>query len=205
MELLEGGTLDEAVHTGYDFKESHIVFVANEMLKGLAYLHSRNIAHRDLKAANVMMSVEGQIKLIDFGLAVELGEEGFKTEMVGSPYWMPPEMILRRPHNCQVDIWSMAVCLLELANHEPPSHGSALRCLWSYAIEAPPTLVKADKWSDNFKNFTRACLQQDPEQRARSDELVKHPALHLASKQTDMKQVLRQIFMSEQLKGNGFF
>merc|ERR1711959_42771 len=104
MEFLEGGTLSDACKAR-QFKEDELAFVAREMVRGVAYLHENNLAHRDIKSPNVMMSTSAEIKLIDFGLCRDL-RDGPQTHMVGSPYWMPPEMIKKQPHGLPVDIWS---------------------------------------------------------------------------------------------------
>jgi serine/threonine protein kinase len=115
MEFLEGGTLNEAVKV-HQFSEKHIAYVAREMLKGLKYLHAQGFVHRDLKSANVMMSIDGDIKLIDFGLCADVSE-GERVQMLGSPFWMPPEMIHRKPHGCAVSLsrhkyyLSLSVCV----------------------------------------------------------------------------------------------
>ncbi len=125
MEFMEGGTLREAVLKFQKFNEKQIAYVAYEMLQGLKYLHSLNLIHRDLKSYNIMMSVQGDIKLIDFGLCIEVTPEEMKEEkvqgMVGSPCWIPPEMIKREPYGSKVDIWSLGICLLELAEGKAPN------------------------------------------------------------------------------------
>lgn len=173
MEFLEGGTLHEAIKV-HQFCERHIAYIAREVLKALDFLHNNKFVHRDLKSANVMMSVDGEIKLIDFGLCADVSE-GERTQMVGSPFWMPPEMIRREPHGCpvrsdhffsstlpisthrssviihyththtlsltsenvcyQADIWSFAVCLLEMYLREPPNASSRLRSMFITATE----------------------------------------------------------------------
>lgn len=125
MEHLEGGTLDQ-VAKSVNFTEPQISFVAREVLKALEYLHSENLVHRDLKSSNIMLSIKGEVKLIDFGLCVDISS-GKKTAMVGSPFWMPPEMIRRLPHGAKVDIWSLGICLVELANGCPPNVKSSLK------------------------------------------------------------------------------
>jgi p21-activated kinase 1 len=85
MEFLEGGTLTEA-RKSHNFEEKEIAYIAKELLKGLVYLHSLGIVHRDLKSENIMMSVLGDIKLIDFGLAIDANK--IRPTMVGSPYWL---------------------------------------------------------------------------------------------------------------------
>jgi len=95
MEFMEGGSLQVAV-SKFKLEEEQICYVTKEILRGLRHMHSKNMVHRDLKSANIMLSIHGDIKIIDFGLCVEMG--AVETEnMVGSPFWIPPEMIRKEP------------------------------------------------------------------------------------------------------------
>jgi serine/threonine protein kinase len=153
MELLKGGTLKQAsTNKGVPFSEPEIAFVAREMLTGIHYLHSNQIAHRDLKNLNIMLTIEGGIKLIDFGLAVDLSL-GPRVQMVGSPLWMAPEMIRGVPHSYGVDIWSFTVCMLELANQRPPNARNIKRAMFLCATSGMPPNKFDDpsKWSPDFE------------------------------------------------------
>jgi len=195
MEFMEGGTLTEALK-GFNFEEKHIAFAAKEMLKGIKYLHGRNLVHRDLKSGNIMMTTQGDVKLIDFGLCVDLNEEKEPEHMVGSPFWMPPEMIKRQIYAHSVDIWSFAICLLELANGQPPNRRSALKAMFvAGTVGYPQPFNKPEHWSSNFKDFISRCLEMDPAQRATSDELLKHPFLEKADTKKGMKKILSHIFL----------
>ena len=102
MEHMEGGTLQDAV-TRTKLEETHIAYVTREILRGIRYLHEKGYAHRDLKSANIMLSIFGDVKLIDFGLCIDV-RTGPLTNMVGSPFWIPPEMVQRKDHGCPADI-----------------------------------------------------------------------------------------------------
>lgn len=154
MEYMQGGTLAEAVER-YAFAESSVAYVAREMLRALDYLHGHNLVHRDLKSANVMLTVEGKIKLIDFGLCVDFTQRKL-CHMAGSPFWMPPEMILGIPHGTPADLWSFAICLLELANGEPPNRKSPVRAMFLAATEG--INLSPDKYSGDFIDFLTKCL-----------------------------------------------
>ncbi|PRP84924.1 hypothetical protein PROFUN_07578 [Planoprotostelium fungivorum] len=170
MEFMEGGPLDLAVR-GHTFTEPQIAYIAREITQGLVYLHSEGIMHRDLKSSNIMVSVKGDIKLIDFGLACMVNQ--FPTSMVGSPFWVPPEMIQRIPYDCKVDIWSLGVCLMELANGKPPHSKLALRALFTsgaYGYNEPFDKPKA--WSPAFKDFMSICLKHNPAERASAVTLL---------------------------------
>lgn len=149
MEYMQGGTLAEAVER-YSFAESSVAYVAREILRALDYLHNHSLVHRDLKSANVMLTVEGKIKLIDFGLCVDFTQRKL-CHMAGSPFWMPPEMILGIPHGTPADMWSFAICLLELANGEPPNRKSPVRAMFLAATEG--IHLAPEKYSPEFQDF----------------------------------------------------
>jgi len=193
MEFMQGGTLSEAVEK-YSFAESSVAYVAREMLNALEYLHRNNLVHRDLKSANVMLTVEGKIKLIDFGLCVDHTQRRL-CHMAGSPFWMPPEMILSVPHGTPADIWSLAICLLELLLGTPPNRKSPIRAMFLAATEGV-TIPDLEKRSPELVDFLSKCLQIDQSKRATSSELLRHPFLLKADTQDTMRKILAQIFIS---------
>lgn len=195
MEFLQGGSLSHAIKS-YTFSESQIAYLAQETLKGIEYLHSLNIVHRDLKSANVMLSVEAEIKIIDFGLSTDLNS-GAKTSMVGSPYWVPPEMIHRKPYTEKVDIYSFGICLMELANGHPPHSGCSTKAMFIAATQGYPNpFEKPERFSKECSEFYKACLRIDPSTRPSATELLSMPFLKRADSQDLMKQVLSGIFIS---------
>ncbi|MES1904660.1 MAG: signal transducing kinase of the PAK [Paramarteilia canceri] len=120
MELLDGGSLTTVCDT-IALRENHIAFILRECLKGLSYLHSQKIIHRDIKSDNILISKEGQIKLSDFGYCAVLAKESEKRKtVVGTPYWMPPEVIQRKAHDLTVDTWSLGITMIEMVDGEPP-------------------------------------------------------------------------------------
>jgi len=193
MEFMQGGTLSEAVEK-YSFGETSVAYVAREMLSALEYLHKNNLVHRDLKSANVMLTVEGKIKLIDFGLCVDHTQRKL-CHMAGSPFWMPPEMILSIPHGTPADIWSLGICLLELIIGTPPNRKSPIRAMFLAATEGI-AIPDIEKRSAEFLDFIARCLQIDQTKRATSSELLRHPFLLKADSQDTMKKILAQIFIS---------
>lgn len=199
-EFLEGGTLSEAVKV-HQFSERHIAYVAREILKALKYLHSINFVHRDLKSGNVMMSIEGHIKLIDFGLCCEV-ESGPRVQMLGSPYWIPPEMIKRKPHACPADIWSFAVCVLEMFLKEPPNASSRLYAMFTAAADGISDAIPA-KASSMAKDFLNKCLIVNPAKRATAEELLAHPFVTQPKLEEGIKDVLRGVFVSNSLALSG--
>eukprot|EP01119_Soliformovum_irregulare_P020781 TRINITY_DN6787_c0_g1_i2.p1 TRINITY_DN6787_c0_g1~~TRINITY_DN6787_c0_g1_i2.p1 ORF type:complete len:494 (-),score=106.14 TRINITY_DN6787_c0_g1_i2:164-1456(-) len=171
MEFLEGGTVEQATRV-LNFSEAHIAYVCTQVLKGLEYLHGENLVHRDLKSANIMLSTTAQIKIIDFGLCVDISD-GKKTSMVGSPFWMPPEMIRRQPHDHKVDIWCLGVSMTELANGHAPNNKSALKAMYTVGtVGIPNPLEKPKLWTDNFAGFLAQCLQVEAKDRPSAAELL---------------------------------
>eukprot|EP01102_Stenamoeba_stenopodia_P019607 TRINITY_DN744_c0_g1_i1.p1 TRINITY_DN744_c0_g1~~TRINITY_DN744_c0_g1_i1.p1 ORF type:complete len:579 (+),score=132.05 TRINITY_DN744_c0_g1_i1:180-1916(+) len=203
MEYLEGGTLSQA-RLSHKFQEENIAYIARELLTGITYLHSLNLAHRDLKSANVMLSVEGGVKMIDFGLCADMSQ-GPRDDVCGSPFWLPPEMIKNETHSTPVDLWSYAICLMELANGTPPHEQSATKAMFIAATEGyPQPFDNPDKWSPEMKNFFSKCLVIDPSKRITAKELLKDPWLNKASTKKTMKNILTDIFIRDTLQSVGF-
>ncbi|KAK5579766.1 hypothetical protein RB653_009452 [Dictyostelium firmibasis] len=202
MEFMEGGTFEEAAKA-WKFNENNLAYVAKELLKGLQYLHENNMVHRDLKSANIMMSVEGKVKLIDFGLCEDIASST-PMHMVGSPFWMAPEMIQQKYHSTPVDIWSFAISLLEMANQRPPMMESAVKAMFTVATDGATGFDDPTLWSDCFKDFLSLCLKQDPAERATAEELLKHPFIKKADSRDNMENILKKIFLTNSLMNSGF-
>eukprot|EP01132_Coremiostelium_polycephalum_P000899 gene899-1124_t len=203
MEFMEGGTFEEAAKA-WKFNENNLAYVARELLKGLQYMHENGMVHRDLKSANIMMSVEGKVKLIDFGLCEDVST-GNPCHMVGSPFWMAPEMIQQKPHGTPVDIWSFAISLLEMANQRPPMMESAVKAMFTVATEGADTVFdEPELWSDCFKDFLSRCLKMDPSERATAADLLLHPFIKKADSRDNMENILKKIFLTNSLMNSGF-
>jgi len=195
MEWMDGGTLHEAVVSHHNFMESHIAFVGREILEGLAYLHSLGIIHRDLKSKNIMMSVEGHVRLIDFGLCVHAENSGNKIK--GSPFWISPEMIQGNTLSYKADIYAFGVVLLEMLKKNHPHSKSRVKAMYKAATQEY-NLGKL-KCSEKCKSFLARCLRLKPEDRATASELLKDPFLELADSQAAMKRTLASIFLANRL------
>jgi len=193
MEHIEGGTLSEMIKHQVLY-DKQVAWVAREILKALSFLHSFNFAHRDLKSSNIMISMKAQVKLVDFGLCADFSD-GPRREMLGSPFWMPPEMILNKPHSVQVDIWSLGVILLECFFGSPPYNVSPLLCMYKVATEGLLPVVSQLKEGSEARDFITRCLQMNPDYRETCTELLEHSWLHPSKMDIGIKVLLRQIFV----------
>lgn len=177
IELMSGGALVDLVGEKLPWKEPEIAFVCKEMIKGLAFLHRLHRLHRDIKSDNVLVSLDGKVKLADFGFAIGLTKEAQKRKsIVGTPYWMAPELIRGLAYDGKIDVWSTGITAIEMAEGEPPLiNEQPLRALLLITVNPPPTLRERQRWSEKYHHFLKACLTSDPAKRASTEQLLMHP------------------------------
>ncbi|XP_058834945.1 serine/threonine-protein kinase 10-like isoform X4 [Topomyia yanbarensis] len=180
IEYCDGGALDSImVELEKPLTEPQIAYVCKHMVAGLFHLHKNKVIHRDLKAGNVLLTMDGGVKLADFGVSAKNKHTLQKHDtFIGTPYWMAPELVLcetfrDNPYDFKVDIWSLGITLIEFAQMEPPnSEMSPMRVLLKIQKSDPPKLDQPSKWSKSFNEFLAKALVKDPQQRPSTDVLM---------------------------------
>uniref|UniRef100_A0A8C8ENW2 non-specific serine/threonine protein kinase n=1 Tax=Oncorhynchus tshawytscha TaxID=74940 RepID=A0A8C8ENW2_ONCTS len=183
IEFCPGGAVDATMlELDRGLIEPQIQVICKQMLEALVYLHSIKIIHRDLKAGNILLTLEGDIKLADFGVSAQNTKTLQRRDsFIGTPYWMAPEVVMCEtmkdaPYDYKADIWSLGITLIELAQIEPPHHElNPMRVLLKIAKSEPPTLEQPSKWSREFKDFLKKSLDKNPESRPDAAQLLEHP------------------------------
>ncbi|XP_067680369.1 serine/threonine-protein kinase PAK 4-like isoform X2 [Haliotis asinina] len=194
MEFMEGGALTDIVtHSRMD--EVQIATVCRACLKALAFLHSHGVIHRDIKSDSILLSYDGKVKLSDFGFCAQVTMELQKRKsLVGTPYWMAPEVISRLPYGPEVDIWSMGIMVIEMIDGEPPFFNEPpLQAMRRIRDMPPPKLKNTHKVSPRLQGFLDKMLVRDPTQRATAAELMQHPFLREAGPPSCLMPLLRSL------------
>jgi len=184
MEYCGGGSLQDIYHITGPLTEKQIAFMSRETLQGLAYLHSMQKMHRDIKGANILLTETADVKLADFGVSAQITQTlGKRKSFIGTPYWMAPEVAAverKGGYNHLCDIWAVGVTAIELAELQPPMfdlHPMRALFLMSKSGYKPPTLKDKDKWSATFHSFVKECLIKNPKKRPPAEKMLYHPFL----------------------------
>nr|XP_046266036.1 serine/threonine-protein kinase 10 [Scatophagus argus] len=200
IEFCPGGAVDATMlELDRGLTEPQIKVVCRQMLEALVYLHSMKIIHRDLKAGNILLMLDGDIKLADFGVSAKNNKTLQRRDsFIGTPYWMAPEVVMCEtmkdsPYDYKADIWSLGITLIELAQIEPPHHElNPMRVLLKIAKSEPPTLEQPQKWSREFKDFLKKALDKNPETRPSATQLLEHPFVKSVTSNRPLRELVAE-------------
>ncbi|XP_046607249.1 neither inactivation nor afterpotential protein C isoform X1 [Neodiprion virginianus] len=213
MEFCEGGSVMDLVRglaaSDKKLKEEHIGYILKEVVKALLHLHENNVVHRDVRGNNILLTKNGEVKLVDFGLSRMIkGELGKRKTCIGSPCWMAPEVVTSKDtpetgYGSRVDVWAIGITAIELADGKPPfqdMHPS--RALFQIIRNPPPNLYRPANWTQNFNDFIAECLEKNPDNRPFMAEIMEHPFLsELPENDYPLAQDLKALAMDFSGKG----
>ncbi|XP_068187464.1 serine/threonine-protein kinase 10 [Antennarius striatus] len=200
IEFCPGGAVDATMlELDRGLTEPQIKVVCRQVLEALVYLHSMKIIHRDLKAGNILLMLDGDIKLADFGVSAKNTKTLQRRDsFIGTPYWMAPEVVMCEtmkdaPYDYKADIWSLGITLIELAQIEPPHHElNPMRVMLKIAKSEPPTLDLPHKWSQDFKDFLKKALDKNPETRPTAVQLLAHPFVRSVTSNRPLRELVAE-------------
>ncbi|KAG2235652.1 hypothetical protein INT48_008528 [Thamnidium elegans] len=180
LEYVPGGSIASCLAKTGKFDEPLVRFFTRQILMGLAYLHNRNVLHRDIKAGNILLDQNGVCKITDFGLSKLSGQDkaydphSNNSVMRGTVFWMAPEVVKGTNYNAKVDIWSLGCTVIEmLTGNHPWLDLNMLAALYSLGkYQAPPI---PEYLPEDVKNFLNLCFTINPEDRPTAEQLLTHP------------------------------
>ncbi|KAJ3272570.1 Protein kinase [Terramyces sp. JEL0728] len=194
LDFMEGGALNIIIEKNA-LTEAQIATICRETCKGLHFLHERNIIHRDIKSDNILLDARGNVKITDFGYCAKLTDERSKrATMVGTPYWMAPEVVKTkgRGYGNKIDIWSLGIMIVEMIDGEPPyMDEDALKAIYLIATNGKPALKNAKSISKNMMYLLDRCLEVEVSKRASAAEILDIPIIKNSDHPFSLAQLLR--------------
>lgn len=192
LEYMEGGSLMEVVTGDNPMTESQVAYVCRNVLEALHAMHMKGFIHRDVKSDNVLLDGQGRVKIADFGFGAQLTMESQKRQsVVGSPYWMAPELIKAENYDMKVDVWSLGILCMEMLDGEPPYMDvPPVRALFLIVTNGTPPIEEPERLSPELRDFVGLCLTINPTLRPTAAELLKHKFLEKANKVKDLSKLM---------------
>ena len=172
-----GSTIDLMLSMNRTFSEVEVATIMEMVLQGLILIHSKNLIHRDIKGANILLSEDGYAKLADFGVGAQILTEKYRKSKKGSPYWMSPQVASNLNYDFKTDIWSLGITCVELLEGEPPFSKLKPKNVMEKIAKKPPRvdeIIDLNEHTYEFKSFIEHCLEIDPKKRYTAEELLKH-------------------------------
>uniref|UniRef100_A0A8C2FTG5 non-specific serine/threonine protein kinase n=1 Tax=Cyprinus carpio TaxID=7962 RepID=A0A8C2FTG5_CYPCA len=212
LELCNGGSVTDLakgmLKRGDRMEEPIIAYILHEALMGLQHLHINKTIHRDIKGNNILLTTEGGIKMVDFGVSAQLTNTRLRRNTsVGTPFWMAPEVIaceqqLDSTYDERCDVWSLGITAIELGDGDPPlADLHPMRALFKIPRNPPPTLHQPELWSNDFNDFICKCLIKDFELRPSVFDLLQHVFIKqiVGREKTLQKQLMELIDLNQQM------
>lgn len=199
MDFCGGGSVSDLLQSIEGIAERPLVWILQSALKGLSYLHSQQIIHRDVKAANILLTELGEVKIADFGVSDQVSHTlCARRTVIGTPFWMAPEVISGKDYNCSADIWSLGITAIEMAEGAPPlarKFANPMHALFQIPYLPPPRLQQSQDatrhWSQQFHDFIDCGLKKEPAERKTAAVLLaEHPIFRLYEASVCRKELL---------------
>ncbi|RPD76435.1 Pkinase-domain-containing protein [Lentinus tigrinus ALCF2SS1-7] len=182
LEYAENGSLGQTLKAFGKLNERLVANYVVKILEGLHYLHQNDVVHCDLKAANILTTKNGNVKLSDFGVSLNLrAMEREMKDVAGTPNWMAPEVIELKGASTKSDIWSLACTVIELLTGRPPyaEIANSMSVMFRIVEDSSPPLP--EDCSESLQNFLRWCFNKDPAKRPNAEQLCEHEWLKMHS------------------------
>lgn len=191
LEYVAGGSISSCLKSYGKFDEPLVQFITRQVLEGLKYLHSNGILHRDLKADNLLLEIDGTCKISDFGISKrsqDIYSNDAEMSMQGTIFWMAPEVIhsmvedKKQGYSAKIDIWSLGCVMLEMfAGQRPWSNEAVVSAIYKIGKTklAPPI---PNDLSSEAKDFLNRCFTIDSQKRPTAEELLAHLFMHIDPK-----------------------
>ncbi|XP_062377863.1 myosin-IIIa [Sardina pilchardus] len=212
LELCNGGSVTDLakglLKRGDRMEEAIIAYIIHEALMGLHHLHVNKTIHRDVKGNNILLTTQGGVKLVDFGVSAQLTNTRLRRNTsVGTPFWMAPEVIaceqqLDSTYDARCDVWSLGITAIELGDGDPPlADLHPMRALFKIPRNPPPTLHEPEIWSADFNDFISKCLIKDFELRPNVLDLLDHVFIKqiVGREKVLQKQLMELIDLNHQM------
>ncbi|XP_034642402.1 myosin-IIIb [Trachemys scripta elegans] len=213
LELCNGGSVTDLVKgllkCDQRLDEAIISYILYGALLGLQHLHNNRIIHRDVKGNNILLTTEGGVKLVDFGVSAQLTSTRLRRNTsVGTPFWMAPEVIACEQqydysYDARCDVWSLGITAIELGDGDPPLFDMhPVKTLFKIPRNPPPTLLHPEKWCRGFNHFISQCLIKDFEKRPSVTHLLEHPFIRQAhGKDMSLQKQLADLIQAQEQLG----
>ena len=189
MELIKGQTIRQKLKFGYSFSLKETLDIGSKVASALSYVHQRGIVHADIKPDNIYILQRGEIKIFDFGIAFDENEKDFKKDVVGSPFYLAPEITLNKEYSARSDIYALGVTLYEMITNSVPFKGiDPYSTALAHTKEEFPKITDIDKTIPHeVEDVILKCCEKNPDNRFQSaDEIVK------AVESIDKKKIIKR-------------